>query len=84
MPVGHDAVVRARLLQSGIAGSLVLPFRAMRRGPFVCMLSRPNAEEKYGLYRFDTEIVQHLQFQKSIFLHIEAPFATLYILSLSD
>ena len=72
MPVGHDAVGRARLLQRGGTGSLALPFRAMWRGPFVCMLSRTNAEaeEKYGLYRFDTEIVQHLQFQKSIFLHI--------------
>lgn len=41
-----------------------------RGGGLLCVLWRWNAEKTYGLYRFDTEIVQHLQFQKSIFLHI--------------
>lgn len=36
-----------------------------------CVCSGGGTQKKtYGLYRFDTEIVQHLQFQKSIFLHI--------------
>lgn len=53
----------------GLQAVLCFPF-GLRGGGLLCVLWRWNAEKTYGLYRFDTEIVQHLQFQKSIFLHI--------------